>query len=116
MMEFHPEIILTLIILVLTYGQVEDYTVNITSSARMEASSNYGLSFTLYPNPVNGEMLNIANLDGDATFRIFNMMGQELGKGTIENQSIYVGSLQAGTYLVEVSNANATLSKRFIKQ
>ena len=44
------------------------------------------------------------------------MVGQELGKGKIENESIYVGSLAAGTYLIEVSNANGATSKRFIKQ
>ena len=96
-----------------TYGQVEDYTVNITSAARVEEASSF--SFNLYPNPVK-EVLNISNLDGNASYRIFNMMGQELGKGTIENESINVSSLTAGTYLIEVSNANGATSKRFIKQ
>jgi hypothetical protein len=61
-------------------------------------------------------VLNIYNLEVDSTYTIFNMIGQELGKGKIENESIYVGSLAAGTYLIEVSNANGATSKRFIKQ
>ena len=101
---------------VFSYGQVEDYTVNITSAARAEDASNGLISFNLYPNPVKGDQLNISNLEIDSTYRIFNVMGQELGKGTIENQTIYVGSLTAGTYLIEVSNANGLTSKRFIKQ
>ncbi len=102
---------------VFSYGQVEDYTVNITSVARgIDDASNTIISFNVYPNPVKGELLNISNLDVDSTYRIVNMMGQELGKGTIENESINVGSLTAGTYLIEVSNANGTTSKRFIKQ
>jgi chitodextrinase len=100
-----------------SYGQVEDYTVNIMSTARIdESASNNTLSFYLYPNPVNGEILNISNLEKSSSYRIFNLMGQELGKGTIENDSINVGSLSAGTYLIEVSNENGTTSKRFIKQ
>jgi hypothetical protein len=99
-----------------TYGQVEDYTVNISLTARMEDASNTAISFNLYPNPVNGEVLNISNLEVDSNYRIFNMIGQEFGKGKIENQSINVGSLSSGTYLIEVSNANGTTSKRFIKQ
>ena len=99
-----------------SYGQVEDYSVNITSTARMENSSNNTISFGLYPNPVVGEVLNISNLEVDSDFRIFNMMRQELKKGKIENQSINVGSLSSGTYLIEVSNANGTTSKRFVKQ
>ncbi len=99
-----------------TYGQVEDYTVNITSSAREEEMSKNTISFNLYPNPVKGDVLNISNLEADSTYRIFSMMGQELGKGTIENEGVNVGSLAAGTYLIEVSNANGATSKRFIKQ
>ena len=97
------------------FGQVEDYTVNITATAREEVSNNQ-ISFNLYPNPVKGDVLNISNLEVDSTYTIYNMVGQELGKGKIENESIYVGSLAAGTYLIEVSNANGATSKRFIKQ
>ncbi len=100
-----------------SYGQVEDYTVNITSTARMEEASNNSVSFSLYPNPVNGDVLNVSNLEKASEYVIFNMMGQELGKGTIENEgSINVGSLNAGTYLIQVSNENGTTAKRFIKQ
>ena len=99
-----------------TYGQVEDYTVTITSSARIDEVSNTRISFNLYPNPVKGDILNIANLESPSTYRIFNMMGQELGSGKIENESIYVGSLKTGTFLIEVSNGTSTLTKRFIKE
>jgi GEVED domain/Secretion system C-terminal sorting domain len=98
-----------------SYGQVEDYTVNITATAK-EVSNNNMLSFTLYPNPVKGDMLNIANLATPSTFTIYNMMGQELGKGKIENEAVYVGSLRAGAYLIEVSNENGATTKRFIKE
>ncbi len=97
-------------------GEVEDYTVNINATARDEVASNNIVAFNLFPNPVKGDVLNISNLDLDSTYRIFNMMGQELGRGVIENESINVGSLASGTYLIEVSNANGSTSKRFIKQ
>ena len=99
------------------YGQVEDYTINITSTARQEDEvTKNAISFNLYPNPVSGETLSISNLEFASTYRIYNMMGQELGNGKIENESIYVGSLSVGTYLIEVSNANGSTTKRFIKQ
>ncbi|MBP6557724.1 MAG: T9SS type A sorting domain-containing protein [Flavobacterium sp.] len=97
-------------------GEVEDYTVNITATARFEENPTKTVSFNLYPNPVKGDVLNIANLDTEASFRIFNMMGQELGKGKIENNNVFVGSLKAGTYLIEVSNGTSTNTKRFIKE
>ena len=99
-----------------SYGQVEDYTVNITATGRIDETSTARISFNLYPNPVKGDILNIANLESPSTYRIFNMMGQELGSGKIENESIYVGSLKTGTFLIEVSNGASTATKRFIKQ
>lgn len=99
-----------------SFGEVEDYTVNISLTARIDETSNAGISFNLYPNPVKGDVLNIANLESPSTYRIFNMMGQELGNGKIENESIYVGSLQTGTFLIEVSDGTSTLTKRFIKE
>jgi chitodextrinase len=97
------------------FGQVEDYTVNITSSARGEAT-NDSLAFSLFPNPVKGDVLNISNLEIVSSYRIFNLMGQEIARGTIENESIFVGDLASGTYLIEVSNERGSLTKRFIKQ
>lgn len=98
-----------------TYGQVEDYTVNITAVARID-ETNTRISFNLYPNPVKGDILNISNLESPSTYRIYNMMGQELATGKIENDSIYVGSLKTETFLIEVSNGTSTATKRFIKE
>ncbi|MCF6131274.1 reprolysin-like metallopeptidase [Flavobacterium wongokense] len=99
-----------------TYGQVEDYTINITSSARIDEAAPARISFNVYPNPVKGDILNISNLESPSTYKIFNMMGQELGSGKIENDAIYVGSLKTGTFLIEVSNGTSTTTKRFIKE
>lgn len=97
-------------------GEVEDYTVNITATARPEDATAPILAFNVYPNPVKGDILNITNLEEAATYRVFNLMGQELAKGKIENNAVYVGSLKAGAYLIEISSGNTTNTKRFIKE
>lgn len=97
-------------------GEVEDYTVNITATARPEEANVATLAFNVYPNPVKGDLLNITNLEEAATYRVFNLMGQELAKGKIENNAVYVGSLKAGAYLIEITSGNATNTKRFIKE
>ena len=98
-----------------SYGQVEDYTINVTSAAKETATTN-SLTFSLYPNPVKGDVLNISNIEEAATYRIFNTFGQNLGTGTIENNAINIGELATGTYMIEVTTANGTSMKRFIKQ
>ena len=112
-----------------SYGEVEDYTVNITgSTARPEndevAAANLTevkledvkLSIKLYPNPVKGDVLNISNLEKPSDFRIFNLMGQELKRNHIENDLIYVGTLGAGVYLIEITDGISTITKSFIKE
>ena len=100
------------------YGQVEDYTVNASVAARMtEVANNTDISFNLYPNPVTTDVLNVSNLDETSEYSLFNLMGQELGKGKIENGSeINVGLLTAGTYLITISNKKGSTTKRFIKE
>ena len=98
-----------------SYGQVEDYTINVTSSAK-EIDATTPLTFSLYPNPVKGDVLNISDFEGEASFRIFSAVGQELGNGKVVNNTINVGDLATGTYMIEVTTANGTNMKRFIKQ
>ena len=99
----------------LNYGQVEDYTVNISGTAKLVAPKT-NLTFSIYPNPVSGEILNISNIEKISTYRIINMLGQELTKGVIENESVSVGFLNSGTYMIEISNEDGTNTKRFIKK
>jgi hypothetical protein len=100
------------------YGQVEDYTVNVSLTARMsDATNNSEIPFNLYPNPVSTTILNISNLKETSEYSLFNLMGQELGSGKIENEAeINVGLLTSGTYLIKISNKNGSSTKRFIKQ
>ncbi len=99
-----------------TDGEVEDYTVNITATARFDEDQTAKLEFNLYPNPVRDGILNFSNLESESNYRIFSMMGQELGNGKIQNNSLNVSSLRTGTYLIEVSNGSSSTTKRFIKE
>jgi chitodextrinase len=98
-----------------TYGQVEDYTVNISLTAR-DAVNTTGVAFNVYPNPVKGDVLNINMTETGAIYTIYNLMGQTMGKGKIENETINIAQLQSGVYLLEVSTSNGASTKRFIKE
>ena len=98
------------------YGEVEDYTITIVASGRVEEENVSQLAIKLYPNPLTGEILNISNLENPSTYRIFNMIGQELMNDKIENGAVDVGSLKAGHYVIEVNDGYSTATKQFIKQ
>jgi chitodextrinase len=102
-----------------SFGEVEDYTVNIVSTGREGevtiepiASSN----IILYPNPVKDGILFISSETVYSQFRIINVMGQVVQTGTLSENTINVSSLTTGTYLLELVNETSSETKRFIKQ
>ena len=103
------------------YGEVEDYTVNITVSTAKESDFVESVEKTkptliIFPNPAKGDILNISNLEEPSDFRIYNLLGQELERNHIENNSIYVGALKKGVYIIEISNDSSITTMRFIKE
>jgi bacillolysin len=70
----------------------------------------------LYPNPVS-TMLNVKLVDSgiSATFRILNVLGQEVLSGRLSQKGIDVRDLQSGVYLIEVNDGEEINTQRFIK-
>lgn len=95
-----------------TYGQVEDYTVNISSTAKdVIPVENLDKDFTIYPNPVKDQILYIKNADSQ-DFKIFDMSGKMIKSGVISEQQIHLDRLPAGLYLIQIGKT----TRKFIKQ
>ena len=95
-----------------TYGQVEDYTVNIMSTAKENAAIvNPTRELSIYPNPVKGSTLNISNSDS-SEFSIYDLSGKQISNGKISDNTVSVNALPKGVYLIKVGN----VSKKFIKE
>jgi len=94
-----------------TYGQVEDYTLNIVSSGRGEVSDikNLMTDIKLYPNPAK-DILNISNTTNE-DYKIFDMGGKLINSGKLERGSVNVSALIKGAYIIQIGET----SKRFIK-
>lgn len=72
--------------------------------------------FVIYPNPVNGNNLNIKmNAYNNSTFKISNVIGQILNSGKV-NGEINISNLKAGVYIIEVNDGEKIMSKKFVKQ
>jgi hypothetical protein len=106
---------------VFTYGQVEDYTLNIALTAAgitMDAPSNPTndlIDFSLYPNPTDSH-LTISLIDEKATYEIVSFLGQIVQSGTLSQEGIDVSELGAGVYILKVNRGQQTVSKKFIKK
>ncbi|MBP2619167.1 reprolysin-like metallopeptidase [Chryseobacterium jejuense] len=94
-----------------TYGQVEDYSVNIVSSGRGELSNTKDLmtDIKLYPNPVK-DIMHISNTTSE-DYKIFDMGGKVVDSGKLQRGSVNVSNLIKGAYMIQIGE----ISKRFIK-
>ncbi|MDY0779691.1 endonuclease [Tenacibaculum sp. IB213877] len=110
-----------------SYGEVEDYTVNIGGAARgtfktsaVQIDGELGneariFDVTVYPNP-SSDFINITLKDGrDASFRIVNLIGQTVKKGQVD-RTVDVRTLQNGMYILEVNDGQRSFTKKFIKK
>lgn len=103
-----------------TYGEVEDYTVNIGApSSTKETTESQALlsdAFVLYPNPVASDFL-YTKLDNKmkSPYVIINYAGQIVRKGILSNSKINVTELPEGVYILELQYENESISKQFIK-
>jgi chitodextrinase len=100
-----------------TYGQVEDYTVNIALSGREIETEETIVAMEeikLYPNPVSS-YLNVTSITENATFRVYNLVGQTVLLGKFNNNAIDTNSLEGGNYIIEITDKGKTTTKRFIK-
>lgn len=99
-----------------SYGQVEDYTVNIISAAKeTETAKNSFSTIEVYPNPTTS-VLNVTSVSEKATYRVYNMLGQMVITGKLSNGTINVSNINTGNYILEVNDNETITVKRFIKQ
>jgi hypothetical protein len=89
-----------------TYGQVEDYTLNIVSSGRGDVLNTKDLitDIKLYPNPVR-DILNVSNTTSE-DYKIFDMGGKLINSGKLERGSVNVSSLIKGAYIIQIGEAS----------
>ncbi|MFY7844078.1 reprolysin-like metallopeptidase [Chryseobacterium gambrini] len=94
-----------------TYGQVEDYTLNIVSSGRENIldTKDMIIDIRVYPNPAK-DILNISNTTNEE-YKIFDMGGKLINSGKLERGAVNVSGLIKGAYMIQIGE----VSKRFIK-
>lgn len=99
-----------------TYGQVEDYTVNVKERilAVSDVNSN---STAIYPNPVKDFITIQSKVSGEVSYKIFSTTGQMVNTGSSADKKINAQKLPVGNYIIELTDkeGNKTTNK-FIKK
>lgn len=79
--------------------------------------SNEAKEFSLYPNPVKDGFVNITSKNNDAiSVSVFNVLGKQVLNQTVSNNQLNVANLNAGVYILQISqNGNTTTKKLVVK-
>jgi len=84
------------------------------------STNNFSIdNFSIYPNPTNGDVLNISNTTASTNLsvEIFNILGKSVLKQKLLNNSknINISQLNKGMYLVKLISDTCSATKKFIK-
>ncbi len=74
---------------------IDNINLTTTSSAKdeVDVASTHGNDIKLYPNPVEGQLLNVKTQFTNVSFEVYNIIGQMVFKGKLKNDSIDVSDL-----------------------
>lgn len=99
-----------------TYGQVEDYTLNVKEKLLAVSELNNNAT-TIYPNPVKDVIIIQSKVSGELSYKIYSTTGQVVSKGLSVDKKINAEKLNVGNYIIEFTDkdGNKTTSK-FIKK
>ncbi|WP_124980635.1 M43 family zinc metalloprotease [Nonlabens xiamenensis] len=71
---------------------------------------------SIYPNPVSGAELFTTASGSAATYQIFNLSGQLVRSGKVNQGTIEVSELTPNVYLIRIDDENNSLTTKFIKK
>lgn len=101
------------------YGEVEDYTVNITNNPSSRDLAEKTSSFFIYPNPVENGKANLSlNNISTANYKILNSYGTIVKQGKVShvNSTIHVENLPTGLYMVSIETETNRFTERMVIQ
>jgi hypothetical protein len=72
---------------------------------------------TMYPNPLSGNTLYLtSNANAAMSVQIFDLLGKEVMKANVVNNAVNVSGLNAGVYMVKVTEEGKTATRKLVIQ
>lgn len=110
-----------------SYGEVEDYTVNIGSAARTSNLSTVHIdgqlgneanifSAKVFPNPATSYIQIQMADDRDANYTIVNLVGQKVRSGAVSRAHINIANLNNGVYILKIDDGQRAFKQKIIKR
>ena len=93
------------------------FSPGLTNDTPLSINNYQNNLFVMYPNPSNTGFVNIkSNQMGAVQAQVFDMLGKQMIDTTVVNERLEVSSLNAGIYIVKLTQNDRTTTKKLILQ
>jgi hypothetical protein len=94
---------------------IDDVAISGNVTTLSSSSFNAIEGLTMYPNPVSGGTLNFTSTANAAmSVQIFDLLGKEVLKSNVVNNTINVAKLTAGVYVVKITEEGKTATRKLV--
>jgi hypothetical protein len=96
--------------------KIDELTISTTPNFTLSSSSFDNINgLTMYPNPVSGGTLNFTSTANAAMYiQIFDLLGKEVLKANVVNNTVNVAKLTAGVYVVNITEEGKTATRKLV--
>ena len=96
--------------------EIDNLKISTTFADVLSSSTFNAISgLNIYPNPVSGSILNIeTTANGSKAIAIFDVLGKQVLNVTTANTTINVGNLNAGVYIVKITEEGKTATRKLV--
>lgn len=89
----------------------------VTPQAVASTNSNSISGLTMYPNPLKGNTLYLTSTaNAEMSVQIFDIVGKEVIKSNVMNNTVNVSGLNAGVYIVKITEEGKTATRKLVIQ
>jgi hypothetical protein len=95
---------------------IDELKIDTTTNFTLSSSSFDNINgLTMYPNPVSGGTLNFTSTANAAmSVQIFDLLGKEVLKSNVVNNTVNVAKLTAGVYVVKITEEGKTATRKLV--
>lgn len=96
--------------------KIDELKISSTPNFTLSSSSFDNInSLILYPNPLSGNTLYLtSSTNGAMAVQIYDLLGKEVLKADVVNNSVNVAKLTAGIYVVKITEAGKTATRKVV--
>ncbi|WGD35537.1 T9SS type A sorting domain-containing protein [Olleya sp. YS] len=93
------------------------YPIAVYTNDALSVESFNQSNFNVYPNPTNTGFVNITTTNSDdVNVTVFDILGKQVLKETLNNNTLNVSNLKSGVYILNIKQNNATVTKKLVIQ